>query len=1017
MTIDEDYDIILAREEEEQQQEEEEVENIEQGNNLEEQSPELDIDEVAPKIEVDELIAEYEMHAHELEEFLPPDTILTFEEAETETEDFVEDIDDVSADTISIDQDTLVLEVKVEVQEVEEEELETYELIDTEQEIQEEGLEPLDQQEVNISIENDIWEEFEENIQIIEEEQEIELSNINQAIEELTAEVEVTDLEIVQLEKELESIIEEEQIIEQVKETEEVGIDELEGIEHQKETQIEEKGNDEEINLEYEKSEEQDHYKQETLDSDTSDSTSVEATEYEEPTINQELEEIPVNELEHQTEEDDIEELEDLEETFELDELEEETETVEITNDVQPVESEDELLSQQSIMPPEEAYSESETIENTSIQLSVKIPISQSIEIAHSDNIPQQQSFGLSFDEGYLHNFSINLLDTEISTLEKLLEEVESPRLLEQFHTDTREEVHQLFDVESKQIIPALVDSRELNSQKPTLPEPPPYDFQNELEKWEEEANEQPQSIRGQLLRSLERAKQIQLAASLNFERKNLKQVKGPRKSEPLELKKDDLVKVDGKKINLALNYNHSMLEFTVIYRKLIIYKFLKKIFQKSKTNDVEAVIPRKTKISKEVRSFITKEKIQYTDNIGFGREAIQTALKELISENILEIKIIGYSKNKRRTIKSLLMEYNGVNIEDSFRYMLGKIINGFHETYTRKDASKIMINRLIEDGVLPTSVDGKKLLSYKKSMQITNWESYSAKIDAFALFEKLYSFVITKSRLPSNTYFKTMLKESVKKGKDRFFINTGELKDILSEAGKDISNKYHMLSETVRGGGKGQHDGLPALNKKFKRVMKDNKSFIHPDLNTAKFKRSVLEHRKNFLSISQDIKGTVGGKEINVITKASRDGNFPWQYLEQLFVPGIRLTQFIEYDPHTDTGKIYTAILDNNTIKLGDKPKDYLNHLNTVNKIFHEFIKKAKKVGGGAYDWINEEVFQKVENLTIKNYNDNSIERELFNEISGNLRSLIERYKQDNLTRNQFYQFWVETLKEKISQ
>ena len=86
---------------------------------------------------MEELLAEYEMLAHELEEYLPEDTILTFEEEETEVDNFAEDDDDYSGDTISIDQYTMVLEAKVEIQEAEEEEVETYELLDTEQEIQE----------------------------------------------------------------------------------------------------------------------------------------------------------------------------------------------------------------------------------------------------------------------------------------------------------------------------------------------------------------------------------------------------------------------------------------------------------------------------------------------------------------------------------------------------------------------------------------------------------------------------------------------------------------------------------------------------------------------------------------------------------------------------------------------------------------------------------------------------------------------------------------------------------------
>jgi len=78
------------------------VEDNEEETDLEEDPSEIDIDEVAPRIEVEELLAEHEMLEQELEEFLPPDTILTFEEEGTEVEDFDEDIDENSGDTINI---------------------------------------------------------------------------------------------------------------------------------------------------------------------------------------------------------------------------------------------------------------------------------------------------------------------------------------------------------------------------------------------------------------------------------------------------------------------------------------------------------------------------------------------------------------------------------------------------------------------------------------------------------------------------------------------------------------------------------------------------------------------------------------------------------------------------------------------------------------------------------------------------------------------------------------------------
>ncbi len=378
---------------------------------------------------MEELLAEYEMLAHELEEFLPTDTILTFEEEETEVETFAEDEFDNSGDTISIDQDTMALEVKVEVQEIEEENVETYELLDTEPEIQEEEVELIDQHEENMTIENDIWEEVEEDPTILEEE--IELSNINQAIEELTSEIEITELELVQLEKELETIIDEKQVIEQVEEPE---IEAIEDNIQEEESQIEENDTD----LGYEALEEQDLCNQDTMDSDTTDSTSLEAMEHEETIFDQELEENPLitleypfdeefeepeediqgitcdqefeevsgNELENQIEADYNEELEELEKIIVREENQETSEINEIINDIQP-----EDVKQNITLLEEHTQRETINIEMPSIQSLNDFPTIQSIE-THLDNIPLQSSFGLSFTDQNFHHFSLNLLDT-----------------------------------------------------------------------------------------------------------------------------------------------------------------------------------------------------------------------------------------------------------------------------------------------------------------------------------------------------------------------------------------------------------------------------------------------------------------------------------------------------------------------------------------------------------------------------------------------------------------------------
>lgn len=78
--------------------------------------------------------------------------------------------------------------------------------------------------------------------------------------------------------------------------------------------------------------------------------------------------------------------------------------------------------------------------------------------------------------------------------------------------------------------------------------------------------------------------------------------------------------------------------------------------------------------------------------------------------------------------------------------------------------------------------------------------------------------------------------------------------------------------------------------------------------------------------------------------------------------------------------------------------------------------MKKAKKVGGGADDWINNEAFKRVENSTIKKYDEGSIENCAYKKNVRNLRMLMGRKNSNKLTKNQFYLFWIETLKNDVS-
>ncbi|MFX0173757.1 MAG: hypothetical protein ACFE9L_17890 [Candidatus Hodarchaeota archaeon] len=155
-------------------------------------------------------------------------------------------------------------------------------------------------------------------------------------------------------------------------------------------------------------------------------------------------------------------------------------------------------------------------------QPSFEVDIPSQLSLASSESLwihstnETEQSFGLSLEKDIQTDIIIEKLETEIYTSEKLLEEVESPQLLDQFHAREEEDIQQILDVETHQIYLNLANSLELVSQGPTLPEATPYDFLKELEEWEEEAAKIVFTNR-QLLQSYDEARRIQLAASYNF--------------------------------------------------------------------------------------------------------------------------------------------------------------------------------------------------------------------------------------------------------------------------------------------------------------------------------------------------------------------------------------------------------------------------------------------------------------------------------------------------------------------
>ncbi len=527
--------------------------NIQQQNVLENRPPKYDIDDVAPQVEVDELVAEYKTFEKELEEILPPDAFLALKENKIDTKELDKENDD---NWIEVGRDQSVLVLEAETQKVEEEP-ETYEIVDIEPDVREDEYESLTHQEKTIETEKNRWEEHEKSTAVLEEDLDKKSTNIDQASEELTNEVKLIRFQLSQAEKELESISKDELTLTEIKQGEEITLDVVEETKQHEERidyiEIEFRDYEE---TEREREEESVQLK-ETSESITTEVMRSEGTiidqnleledqaekkvldkltEQEEILREEEIEELPdfieiqddvivdqesaetlFTDLDQQATEEEFKELNELEERVEA-AIEEVAEIIETKNENQLLEHEDKVQSE--IYPPSTlAYLSNEIadIENSLAQLQIEIPIYQSIGSIQTNYPPQQQSFGLSSDVQVQHDFSITQLYTEIRALEKMLGNYESPRLLEQFHTQVEENVQQLLDVETHQTAAKLVDSLELVSQGPSLPEPPPYDFRAELEEWEDQSN----SNRGQLPQSFEEAKRKQSAASLNFALKN----------------------------------------------------------------------------------------------------------------------------------------------------------------------------------------------------------------------------------------------------------------------------------------------------------------------------------------------------------------------------------------------------------------------------------------------------------------------------------------------------------------
>lgn len=462
----------------------------------EEQPPEFDIDKTAPPLEVEEIIAEYEMLEQELKETLPPDSILALEE-EFNVKNLEKEIEDYSIE-VGGDQNIIVLDVETQVLE----ECETYQINDIEQNIQEDELD-FDQ-ELQKEIENYSREESEKIESSLEE------SQVGEDL--ITSEAMKSEEIIIDQDIELEDLFQEEglnEITEQEEITREEETEDLPDLIEIDEGSMENQVVEEFFFTELERQiiEEEINQLEEQVEEDLAAALET----IEETVNNQESDENQLSELEHQGEE------EEIKEHIELEEQDEEGETeIDDVSEINETKKEMKLLELeakvQSQIPftPFTAYLSREIakIESNLAQSQLENLLYQAIE--------PSDAIGLSFDENIPYEFSNTLLDTEIRAIEKMLEDMKSPHLLDRLHTQIEEEQQQL-DIESQQSTPELVDSLELLSQGPTLPEPPPYDFRAELEELEDQKNSDQR-----LLQSFKDAQREQTKASLDFLKSNL---------------------------------------------------------------------------------------------------------------------------------------------------------------------------------------------------------------------------------------------------------------------------------------------------------------------------------------------------------------------------------------------------------------------------------------------------------------------------------------------------------------
>jgi hypothetical protein len=376
--------------------------------------------------------------------------------------------------------------------------------------------------------------------------------------------------------------------------------------------------------------------------------------------------------------------------------------------------------------------------------------------------------------------------------------------------------------------------------------------------------------------------------------------------------------------------------------------------------------------------------------------------------EGIIKATIRSKMRKDEIEINSVITVYREKPVIKTYRYFLARSYEGLHRTSKSKRSDEIL--ELIKMKIIPKLIDGNPILNLTnvKSKIVHFWESESGVVKFQRIFGYINKSAVNYGRLPRDSEFQNWLSFEVEKSRNRFTISSGELKIKLSKIGHKLSRKYHANREHFRNG---QHRFLELLDKNFKEITSSERcptglSYIHPKLNGALITRSTIEQSsKNTLFISCDMNGVLAdGRNINIITKGSSKQNLAWQTLEQAFLDGIRLIQFIEEDSKSRTSKIISIIIED-TMNLDIDIKK----LNIFNMIFHDILKKGAAVPSTRKEFLTQKTLDTTFNKTIKSYEKGGIEFTLWREFLREFFAYFKNLATDwTLSRDEFEVFWV---------